>query len=642
MPIDWEALIAPFRTAYFLQTKSISESLRKIAEWLTKRLKATEERERATRGLQVFGFVGSALSVWIDASQHGALGPEGQPPPKDFWQGAAAPLDSFWRGLLLAESMVGAELALPNILDVLARTVKLITGSLDRFKAPDKGLFDLTTRKRWDDLIGEVGLFFRLINDPATVKQVETFSRGGIELIRVLRSRFPSEAGAKGEGGGLPELTRWIIGGALAVPLIWRLLANIAQTANQVVRLKIIDWATSIQNEVFGFRRDAIDFIYVTLFGFGREALDTLASSETTLISELDLYGRFLKAYFGAIEGWLNTTGKELKGFADGLVKFLYGLGNYLEDFMDVDFGAAISWGIVNFKLSEILEWREDPSKAKDVQEEIDAALNLMDTVASGPLLGTTALGPGSLPLIGPKIDEYRLRLLALRRVVGALGVWTPFPAEAAPPDLSKIAAPNLYQAFFGGPEAATLRTTLEATGSSLKTNLDRIFDAGIDGLTKVGEKMGEAGTNAAKLGSAARYTQVADRAAQLAETAFGADAMRSHLVRRQDPIAAAFESWLSQSGFTLVDRVLPRYVGEMIEYWKREAAKPPAERPTSPHILARRAQVERVRLPRMVIRVNEERELDKVLVAEIAERVRFGVSRAFQIAAAQNEAAAS
>jgi len=641
MPIDWEALIAPFRTAYFLQTKSIGESLRKIAEWLTKRLKATEERERATRALQVFGFVGGALSVWIDVSQHGALGPEGQPPPEGFWQGAAAPFVSFWRGLLLAKSMVGAELALPGILDALASTVKLIIDSLDRFKTPEKGLFDLTTRKRWDDLFGEVGLFFRLVNDPATVKQVETFSRGGIELIRVLRSRFPSKPGAN-EGGGLPEIARWIIGGALAVPVIWRLLVNIAQTANQVVRLKILDWATSIQNEVFGFRRDAIDFVYVTLFGFGREALDTLASSETTLVSELDLYGRFLTAYFGAIEAWLKATGKELKGFADGLVKFLYGLGDYLETFMDVDFGAAISWGIVSFKLSEILEWREDPSKAKDVQAKIDAALALMDTVAGSPLLGTTAPSLGSIPLISPKLDEYRSKLLALRRVVGDLGVSTPFPAEAAPPDLSKIAAPNLYQAFFGGPEATTLRARLGATGSSLKVNLDRIFDAGIDGLTKVGEKMGEAGTNAAKLGSAARYTQVANRAAQLAETAFGADAMRSRLVRRQDPIAAAFESWLSQSGFTFVNRVLPRYVGEMIEYWKRETAKPPAERPTSPHILTQRAQVERVRLPRMVIRVNEERELDKVLAAEIAERVRFGVSRAFQIAAAQNEVTAS
>src|SRR5262249_7222661 len=153
------------------------------------------------------------------------------------------------------------------------------------------------------------------------------------------------------------------------------------------------------------------------LFGFGREALDTLASSETTLVSELDLYGRFLTAYFGAIEAWLKATGKELKGFADGLVKFLYGLGDYLETFMDVDFGAAISWGIVSFKLSEILEWREDPSKAKDVQAKIDAALALMDTVAGSPLLGTTAPSLGSIPLISPKLDEYRSKLLALRRV---------------------------------------------------------------------------------------------------------------------------------------------------------------------------------------------------------------------------------
>jgi len=84
MPIDFNALFAPYRVAYFLQWRSIGESLYKIAEWLTKRLKQTREREVATRGFQTFEFTGSALSVTIDASQHGMLGPQGAAAPSGF------------------------------------------------------------------------------------------------------------------------------------------------------------------------------------------------------------------------------------------------------------------------------------------------------------------------------------------------------------------------------------------------------------------------------------------------------------------------------------------------------------------------------------------------------------------------------
>src|SRR5438093_5806866 len=180
MPIDFEALVAPFRTAYFLQRRSISESLKNIASWLTKRLKETQERERATRAFQVFGFSGSSLTAYIDPSQHGALGPSGEPPPDGFWPTVAAPFEAFWKGLKLAGSMVAAENALPDLIDVAARTVKMIVASLDRFKTPDKSLFDLDAKKHWDDLFGEIGLFFRLVNDPATVAQVKLFSEVGI------------------------------------------------------------------------------------------------------------------------------------------------------------------------------------------------------------------------------------------------------------------------------------------------------------------------------------------------------------------------------------------------------------------------------------------------------------------------------
>jgi hypothetical protein len=225
--------------------------------------------------------------------------------------------------------------------------------------------------------------------------------------------------------------------------------------------------------------------------------------------------------------------------------------------------------------------------------------------------------------------------------VIGVAGTRTPFPAEAAPPDLSGITFPNIYDVFFRGPEAATLQTSLQGLGPTLKTNVDSIFDASIKAFNELGETMEKAGTEAARLGPAGGYARVAGRASELSESAFGAEAMRAKLVRRKDPIAEAYQSWLASSGFQALGKALPGYVAEMIEFWKKESRKPPDQRPTSPHILARRAQVTRVRMPRLVIRVGDERELDKVLAAEVADRVRFGVAEAFRIAVLQHEAAA-
>lgn len=633
MPIDFEALVAPFRTAYFLQWRSITESMRKLAEWLTKRLKSTVERERDTRSFQIFAFSGDALSVWIDSSQHGALGPEGEPPPAGFGDAAAAPFIRFWRGLLLSRSMVEAEGALPGILAALAKTVNMIVDSLDRFKTPDKSIFDTGIRRQWQDLFGEAGLFFRAINDPAVVDQVKAFSQGGIRLIDVINKHFPSEKSpTEKTGSGLIDLTRWITGGILIVPLIWQLVAQVASTVNLVIRLKLLDWATSIQNEIFGLRRDAIDFLYVTLFGMGRTALEWVVVTQSDLLLTIDIYTSFAKAYLGELLTWLSITGKEIKRFADGLVHFLYGLAFYLIDLEDMDIGGALTYGAVPFTLGDLF----DPDKVGSLQTKVSAAIEAIKAASDQDVVG---------PLIRWKSRETLVRLEALKAILPQIGVTPQIPDEAAPPDLSGLEAPNIYESFFGGTtpsvQAAALRAQLTSAGPALTANVDKIFDAGIGALTTVSETLSKAGASAASVGSAARYREVALKAAATAESVFGADAARDALVRRKDPLAQAFESWLARSGFEFVGRVLPGYVAEMIDFWKKEAAKNPAERPTSPHIVARRAQIGRVRMPRMVIRISEERELDKVLAVEVGDRVRFGVAQAFGVAMDQQGAGA-
>jgi hypothetical protein len=613
MPIDFEPLVAPFRTAYFLQRRSIGESLRLLAVWLTRRLRETEERERATRGIQVLRFSGSSLAVWIDTSQHDALGHQGEPPPEGFWASVAAPFQALWRNLFLADSMIQAEQAIPRLLDVLARTVRMIVASLDRFTKPDASLFDLTRTRSWQDLFGEIGLFFRLVDNPDTRTQIETFSGGGVALIGVWRTHFPP-APEEGEGRSiLPDASRWILGATLVIPAAWQLFAQIAAAAVVVIELKLLDIVAAIQRDLFALRRRAIDFLFVTVFGIGSKALEWLVITRAGALATLDLYTRVTTTVLTEVESWITATSGELKRFVDELVAFVRGLGTYLEGFMSIDFGGALTFGYATFSLDEILEWRENPAGAEALQKRID------DLLEERPVL--TFL--------------VRKRILAAREAIGILATPTRLPAEASPPGVSGITFPDIADSFLLGAEATALRASLASAGPTLTTRLDEAFMAGVTALTAIAGKAAQAGTKVRDIGSANAYRAMTARVGRLAEAAFGADAMRAGLERRRDPIATAFETWLAGQGFALIEKALPKYVAEMIAFWKREAARPAADRPTSAHITAKRAQLGRVKVPRLVIRVGEARDLDKALAVELADRAGAGVAQAFQMALA-------
>jgi hypothetical protein len=615
MPLDFDALFDRFRVAFHIQWKSIGESLHKVALWLTKRLKQTREREIETRGLQIFDFTGSALSLRIDNAQRGLLTPKGGAPPDEgFLASVAAPFKAFWRGLLLAPEMIEAEQTLPGIIDALSRFVDLVTASTNRFLTPEKSLFDPNSPKKWDDLFGELALFFRLVNDPATVKQVQTFSQGGIDIIDVIHKHFPSNSDEPSKGG-LPELGREVLGATLAIPLVTELISNLARTIGVVVRIQLVDRSSVILKKVFELRRAAVDFVYVTAFGFGSWALEQTVIAQSDVLYSLGLYLDFAKEYVEQIQAWITGTGKDIKTLVDGYITFVKGLADYLEKFMDVDIGDAVSLGTISFHLKDILEWRDDPSKAKEVQD------GIIDFI-------------GDHPFASALIAE---RLAALWAVVGIAATKTVLPEEAAPPDLSELAPPpQLYEAFFGGKRADALRKSLTDLGTAIPAKVGDILDSGKQILVDLGDTMHQAADDATRIGSVATYRRIAEGAARISEAAFGADAARAAFVPKQDPIADAFASWMAVSGFKVVEKVLPAYVKEMVDFWREEVAEKSAERPTSPHIVARRTDLARVRVPRVFVEVEAGRETDKTLVVEIADRVREAVAQAFGEAAAQ------
>jgi hypothetical protein len=158
------------------------------------------------------------------------------------------------------------------------------------------------------------------------------------------------------------------------------------------------------------------------------------------------------------------------------------------------------------------------------------------------------------------------------------------------------------------------------------------MLSAGVDSLQTMSVTFAKSGSLAAQMGSAQRYRQVIERSNSLADTAVNWKEFQGTAQSYQDPLAEAMAVWLADSHFELLTKTLPLYVAEMIEYWRQEIKKPVAEQPTSPHILAKRAKVERVRVPRLTLRLTGERILDKSLALEVATQFQGAVAEAYRL----------
>ena len=101
--------------------------------------------------------------------------------------------------------------------------------------------------------------------------------------------------------------------------------------------------------------------------------------------------------------------------------------------------------------------------------------------------------------------------------------------------------------------------------------------------------------------------------------------------------LAGSLEAALALGGFHLVGAAIPHYVRALREFWQSqpEEATQAAAPPTSPQILARRAQLSRVLVPSVSIRAPR-RALDGELSRELLAHFRSAVSAAFRNGEAQ------
>ena len=629
MPIDFEAIVSPFRTRFFLQRRTINQVFEDLGKLLVKRKRRMEEREQATRNLPIFFFMDDALSVWLDEAQHGALAPVGGGPEPDFLDKAAAPFVAFFNGMVgTTDAMMKSEWVLPNFLQALSRGLHAIAASIEKFKEPSTALFQLQPNRPASDLFGEVALFFKLLNDPDTAAHVGTLVTGAVEMWVTLQQLFPPAPKTE-ESMSLPSLSLAVAGAVLALPLAARLLLNLGAEMKLGFQMALLDLGREFEKEVAGLRASIVDFFFVDLRSMGRELLEWLETAQAVTACSITFYDQVVRDYLDDVKSWIDTVGPALKKFADDLVTFLYALGNYLNTLVDIDIGSALSYGIIEFTLADL----DNPQKLTELVQDVATIELAASKFTNGGIFG--------IPGLKERID-------AIYEVLGIAMTRTAILEEPAKPDLSALPHfPNIYDAFFGTaaldlPDAAarmakakadaqTLADSFTELGKTAKSNVDSIFEAGITGLNQVSRTFGEAGTLAAKLGSRESYEKVVTNANNLSNTVLTWDDFLDKAHPYQDPLADAMEAILVNSQFDLLTRSLPAYVAEMVAFWKQESKKPPIERPTSPQILAKRAQVNRVRVPRITLRVFGDRPLDKSLALEVATSFQRAVADAFR-----------
>lgn len=643
MPIDFAAIAADYAPRFQLQLKPIGESFKRLGQWLTKRNKTLNALERSSRRYPLVWFARGGVSVWIDRSQHGAL--QLSEPPT-FVQSLRAGGTAFVSGLRRTTEAVQEEMILPNLLAVVRRALGGIFGSIERFREPRPEMFEGGGR-RASDLFGLAALAFRSI--VSSTGQLRGLARDLGRSIRVLGvlgtgavpSREPAAAPVERGLSFAEQLDigmRYLVAALLILPILPDYIGTLFQAGWLRARMVLIDSFAGFERWVFQLRRRIIDLFFVRLSGFVIDALRIVWIVHFLVDENLRFFIRFGVIYAKEI---INV----LTRFFDGLTKYIQfwvdavnGFRRLLEAIMDTDLmpflvpllglPASVLYAagaLPGFTLGDVLD-----ATGHAVRITLRSALTGFIETVRGAVL---ALGPAGWILYHRM--GLRRRLDLLQQIVDALFQRpAAYPTETAAFRLP-TRLPNL-SALVLGPDPGRFGRALVDMARGMTSEVREIIDAGAAFLTDIGRHFERTSAEAAQLGSPEAYRALALRAEHLSGLTFGPqveELQRRIEERAPDPVAQAFEGWITQGGFEIVGNAIPLYVAEMRQYWlaQQAAGEEPmiTITPTSPHIIARRVQLGRVRMRRLVIEA-QGRALDDQLVGAVAGNFKEAVEQAY------------
>ena len=624
--------------------KTFVESFQRLGEWLKDRVKKADALERSTSHIPVVRFYNESVTLWITESQHGVLKPA--EPPKSFGDHLVDGGKRFLAGLADTIELPREALIIPRFFDAVLDGVGVIVDSVERWKKPDRSMFDTEARTA-SDLFGEAALAFRAL--ASSIPQLWGFQLTIAKLLPPPKAGGPMESSES-----VPDLfervTRFIVAGLTLVTILPAFVGSIWTELSIFLRATVIDVFAGVEATVFDVRRSVIDLFYKDL----REALhDGLALAITWRFISiawvnlfLDLSTQYCKQIFEQFDNFFH----QLSDFIDGLLKVFDGLERLLADLLEIDVMPMLITKIEE-KSSTLATLLPSPPKitlgdfaepstrqAADqrlqdwltsIKRRASAVAGGVVFIVTGPfaLLWGVAAGGVTSAVIESKLKPVRdlLNQLYLTKTVDLSddsGLSGPLPVF---PDIG-----DTFTTWM-----TPLRTALADFVPSLQSQTKELFDKGIETLDAIGTHFDKAAASALRGPSTARYTAIAVQAEKLAAKAFPASD-----VEGGDPnevlarIADSWERWFFESkegaaaGFTIVAAVIPEYIKAMRAYWEARQARGledtvrlpdelPPDFPTSPHIMALHPVLSRTLVPKVTIDAT-----GHALDAALAERV--------------------
>ena len=633
MPIDFAAVAARFSEQLANQTHPMPLLFERLEEAVKKLVEQSERAERVTRAYPIFRYRDGALAVHVDPL--GAALLPSATAPLGFVDGLRSGGRRFLTELGWSGTAVRQELALPRLLGVAADAVKDVVASIDRFRRPEAAMFD-DRQRRLSDIFGLLVLGYNSLLGADAREQLLGAARGSAGLLREAQSLAPPSApSAPGRKSAVDSLVdsldavgEQLLAAVVLLPVLGETIAVLVHDGALAAKRAILTQLVQVESEVHALRAAAIDGLLGAI-DFGQLAADWLFAARLVVLSDIAIVTVVLPSVVQSFLSGLRAFAEGVSAWGSWLADLMEKIRSVVDAFMKID--------LVGLVLRALLpDWlvKRLPVPHITIDQLVSFLLGLGEAWVKGAL---DVFFDGALRLINtidhlPWVDvsNFYWRVDALAKAFDIVLTPTPPPPPDVMPTTPLAGFPDVYDAFFGGGRDGALVASIDALGVEVRGGLRSALAGSATMFADLGTTFAAEADRAASMGSVARMRELAADAAVLSERVFGpeADRLRAGAESQQpDLLATAFEQAVTSGGFALVGGAIPAYVGEMRRFWATR--RPPVDRPTSPHILARHGRLGGVRVPSMTVRASG-RTADRQLAALVAARMHDSIGEAY------------
>lgn len=633
MPIDFAAVAARFGEQLANQTHPLPLLFDRLEDAVKKLVEQSERAERVTRAYPIFRYRDGALAVHVDPL--GAALLPSATAPLGFVDGLRSGGRRFLAELGWSGTAVRQELALPRLLGVAADAVKDVVASIDRFRKPEAAMFD-DRQRRLSDIFGLLVLGYNSLLGADAREQLLGAARGSAGLLREAQSLAPPSAPSAPSGksavdslvDSLDGVGEQLLAAVVLLPVLGETIAVLVHDGALAAKRAILAQLVQVESEVHALRAAAIDGLLGAI-DFGQLAADWLFAARLVVLSDIAIVTVVLPSVVQSFLSGLRAFAEGVSAWGSWLADLMEKIRSVVDAFMKID--------LVGLVLRALLpDWlvKRLPVPHITIDQLVSFLLGLGEAWVKGAL---DVFFDGALRLINtidhlPWVDvsNFYWRVDALAKAFDIVLTPTPPPPPDVMPTTPLAGFPDVYDAFFGGGRDGALVASIDALGVEVRGGLRSALGGSATMFADLGTTFAAEADRAASMGSVARMRGLAADAAVLSERVFGPEADRLRAgaeSQRPDPLATAFEQAVTSGGFALVGGAIPAYVGEMRRFWATR--RPPVDRPTSPHILARHGRLGGVRVPSMTVRASG-RTADRQLAALVAARMHDSIGEAY------------